>query len=285
MAGRAIIGSEALRAGRLSRHELRRDYVRWHKDVYVPRGLEITPALRAEAAWLRSRRRGVLAGFSAAALHGARWIDPALPAEIIDVNRRRERGVRGRALSVDAVEECTIDGMRVTTAARTAFDLACDLPLPRAVPALDALARAADVRIADLEGIHERHSGRRGIRRCWTAIDLMDAGAESPKETWLRLVLVTAGLPRPQTQILVHNGDHVPLAYIDMGWEDMMVGVEYDGDQHRSDRRQYVKDIKRLELLERLGWRIVRVVAEDHPDDVVRRVKEALARRRSIRAA
>lgn len=99
--------------------------------------------------------------------------------------------------------------MRVTTAARTAFDL----PLPRAVPALDALARAADVRIADLEGIHERHSGRRGIRRCWTAIDLMDAGAESPKETWLRLVLVTAGLPRPQTQILVHNGDHVPLAY------------------------------------------------------------------------
>ncbi|MGC7215218.1 DUF559 domain-containing protein, partial [Mycobacteroides abscessus subsp. massiliense] len=117
------------------------------------------------------------------------------------------------------------------------------------------------------------------------AIDLMDAGAESPKETWLRLVLVTAGLPRPQTQILVHNGDHVPLAYIDMGWEDMMVGVEYDGDQHRSDRRQYVKDIKRLELLERLGWRIVRVVAEDHPDDVVRRVKEALARRRSIRAA
>ncbi|MGC7313001.1 endonuclease domain-containing protein, partial [Mycobacteroides abscessus] len=120
---------------------------------------------------------------------------------------------------------------------------------------------------------------------CWTAIDLMDAGAESPKETWLRLVLVTAGLPRPQTQILVHNGDHVPLAYIDMGWEDMMVGVEYDGDQHRSDRRQYVKDIKRLELLERLGWRIVRVVSEDHPDDVVRRVKEALARRRSIRAA
>ncbi|SKU41876.1 Uncharacterised protein [Mycobacteroides abscessus subsp. abscessus] len=46
-----------------------------------------------------------------------------------------------------------------------------------------------------------------------------------------------------------------------------------------------MKDIKRLELLERLGWRIVRVVAEDHPDDVVRRVKEALARRRSIRAA
>lgn len=58
-----------------------------------------------------------------------------------------------------------------------------------------------------------------------------------------------------------------------------MVGVEYDGDHHRSDRRQYVKDIQRLEMLEGLGWLIVRVVAEDHPDDIIRRVLEALARR------
>lgn len=58
-----------------------------------------------------------------------------------------------------------------------------------------------------------------------------------------------------------------------------MVGVEYDGDHHRSNRRQYVKDIQRLEMLEGLGWLIVRVVAEDHPDDIIRRVREALARR------
>lgn len=110
----------------------------------------------------------------------------------------------------------------------------------------------------------------------------MDGGSQSPKETWLRLVLIRAGLPRPQTQIMVHDGGYVPLAYIDMGWEDVLVGVEYDGDQHRTDRRQYVKDIKRTELLESLGWRIVRVVAEDHPDDVVRRVKEALASRGAL---
>ncbi|ALR10548.1 hypothetical protein BST43_17085 [Mycobacteroides saopaulense] len=280
-----IVGSEAVRAGHVTRYQLRRDYVPWHKDVYIPRGMAITPHLRAEAAWLRSRRRGVLAGFSAAALHGARWVDPGLPAEIIDANRRREPGVRGRALSVAAEEVCVIRGMQVTTAARTAFDLSCDHPLSKAVPALDALARATDLSIADIRQVLERHPGRRGIRTAWAAIDLMDAGAQSPKETWLRLVLVRAGLPRPQTQIVVHNGDHVPLAYIDMGWEDVMVGVEYDGDQHRSDRRQYVKDIKRLELLASLGWLIVRVVAEDHPDDVVRRVKEALARRGLNRAA
>ena len=69
------------------------------------------------------------------------------------------------------------------------------------------------------------------------------------------------------------------MAYLDLGWEDYMVAVEYDGDQHRVDRRQYVKDIRRLESLERMGWVIVRVVAEDHPADILRRIRRALESR------
>ena len=64
-----------------------------------------------------------------------------------------------------------------------------------------------------------------------------------------------------------------------MGWEETKVAVEYDGDQHRSSRAQYVRDIRRLETLERMGWIVVRVVAEDHREDVIRRVLEARARR------
>ena len=71
--------------------------------------------------------------------------------------------------------------------------------------------------------------------------------------------------------------DGIPLAYLDLGWEDYMVAVEYDGDQHRSDRAQYVKDIRRIQMLERMGWIIVRVVAEDRPANIVRRVRQALA--------
>jgi hypothetical protein len=89
-----FFGSEALAARRLSRYELRRRYIGLHQDVYVSRDTELTPALRAKACWLRSRRRGILAGFSAAALHGARWIDPARPATIIDTNRRPAAGVQ-----------------------------------------------------------------------------------------------------------------------------------------------------------------------------------------------
>jgi very-short-patch-repair endonuclease len=64
-----------------------------------------------------------------------------------------------------------------------------------------------------------------------------------------------------------------------MGWEDVKVAVEYDGEQHRSDRRQYTRDLRRLEMLQRLGWLIIRVVAGDRPAEIVRRVRAALARR------
>ncbi|BBN46057.1 hypothetical protein MOKP45_13090 [Mycobacterium avium subsp. hominissuis] len=69
------------------------------------------------------------------------------------------------------------------------------------------------------------------------------------------------------------------MAYLDMGWEDLKVAVEYDGDHHRSDRRQYGWDIRRSEMLQRLGWIVVRVVAGDRPADIIARVREARARR------
>ena len=58
-----------------------------------------------------------------------------------------------------------------------------------------------------------------------------------------------------------------------------MVAAEYDGDHHRKDRKQYLKDIRRLEMLERLGWIVVRVVAEDRPLDVLNRIRQALISR------
>ena len=64
-----------------------------------------------------------------------------------------------------------------------------------------------------------------------------------------------------------------------MGWRDFQVAVEYDGDHHRKDRRQYVKDIARLRMLEALGWIVIRVIAEDKPQDVIARVEAALVSR------
>ena len=275
-----FFGSEALAARRLSRYELRRRYIGLHQDVYVSRDTELTPALRAKACWLRSRRRGILAGFSAAALHGARWIDPARPAMIIDTNRRPAAGVQVWEERIADDEICLVDGMRLTTPARTALDLARRYSLNDAVAAVDALAQAVELKSVDIELLVDRYRGRRGMKGAAPALELIDGGAQSPKETWLRLLLLNAGFPRPQTQIAVRNEWGWVDAYLDMGWEDIKVAVEYDGDQHRSSRYQYVKDIRRLEMLDqRYGWLVVRVVSEDRPDDVIRRVAAARARR------
>lgn len=278
MAG-PFLGSEAVAAGIATHSQLRRHYTRVFRDVYVNEGAEMTPALRAHAAWLWSRRRGTIAGFSAAALHGSKWIEATRAVDIIHDNRHPAPGLQiwGDRIASDEIEK--IHGVPVTTGARTALDLACWYPLTTSVAALDALSRATELNPVDVEPLLSRYRGRRGIESARVALDLVDAGAQSPKETWLRLVLVHAGLPRPQTQIPVCDEFGDVIAYLDMGWDDIKVGVEYDGEQHRKDRGQYSWDVRRLERVERHGWILVRVLAGDRPAEIVRRVREARARR------
>ena len=180
---------------------------------------------------------------------------------------------------IDDDEICLVDGVPVTSPARTALDLARRHPLGVAVAAIDALGQAVELKPADVELLVDRYRGRRGMQKARAALELIDCGAQSPKETWLRLLLIRADLPAPQTQIAVRNEWGYAEAYLDMGWEDIKVCVEYDGDHHRMDRAQYVKDIRRLEMLERRGWIVVRVVAEDRAADILTRVRRALASR------
>jgi hypothetical protein len=67
-----FVGSEAIARGVLTKSQLETRYYRVLRDVYVDRDAEITAKLRAEAGWLWAGRRGVVAGFSAAALHGSK---------------------------------------------------------------------------------------------------------------------------------------------------------------------------------------------------------------------
>lgn len=276
-----FVGSEAVASGFLVKSALRTRYTKLFHDVYVSPDAELTPHLRAVAGWLWSRRRGIIAGLSASALHGAKWIDATAPLEIIHSNRNPLPGIRVHGDAIDEDEIVVIEGVPVTTPTRTALDVGCWYPRSEAVAAIDALARATDLKLPDVDLLAERYPGRRGIRHARTSLGLVDAGAQSPRETWLRLLLIQAGLPRPQTQIPVCDGFGETIAYLDMGWEDMKVAVEYDGDQHRSDRWQYNRDIRRLERLERLGWIVVRVVAGDKAAEITRRVRSALARRAS----
>lgn len=131
-------------------------------------------------------------------------------------------------------------------------------------------------KVDDVQALALRHEHVKGLRRVGPVLDLVDAGAESPKETWLRLLLIDAGYPRPQTQIPVLGPDGYPRYRLDMGWEDKLIAVEYDGDDHRELPR-IRKDIVRLEYLARLRWKHIRVVAGMTDREVLARVARAWA--------
>ncbi len=88
-------------------------------------------------------------------------------------------------------------------------------------------------------------------------LPLVDGGAAVTTGEPMRLLLLDAGFPQPETQIPVLQGV-LPGGVLDMGWREFMVAVEYDGDHHRTDRRQYVKDIARLRNARSLGWIVIR---------------------------
>ena len=277
--GKPFLGSEAVAMGQLTPYALRSRFSAIHPDVYVPTGTAPTAALRAHAAWLWSRRRGVIAGQSAAALHGAKWVERRAPAELLYDCRRPPKGVRTWSDHVSDDEFHVIAGLPSTTPARTALDIACRYPLEKAVAAIDALARATELKVADVKLIAERHRGRRGIRRARMALDLVDAGAESPRETWLRLLLIRAGFPPPQTQIPVYDAWDQLVAVLDMGWAEIKVGLDYEGDHHRTSPTQFNRDIRRHETVTGLGWIDLRVTREDTEAGIIGRVADAWQRR------
>ena len=274
----AFIGSEALAAGRLTPYALRSRFVAIHPDVYLPRGAELTASLRAKAAWLWSRREGVIAGQSAAAMHGAKWVDARLPAELLWGNRRPSTGIRTWSDRIADDEVAVINGFLVTTPARTALDIACRYPLGKAVAAIDALARATHLKMADVELLADRYKGRRGIRKARTVVDLVDSGAESPQETWLRLLVIRNGFPRPKTQIPVYDEYGALVAVLDMGWEDIKLALDYEGAHHR-DPVRFNKDIRRHDDVTEVGWIDIRVTSQDTEGGIFRRLAAAFARR------
>jgi hypothetical protein len=271
-----FLGSEALACGALSRHELRTRYRAVFPNVYLSNDAELSLERRISAAWLWSKRTATIVGAAAAALHGAKWIPDNVPVELIHTNPRPPHGVLVRRDALMDGETQVMDGRAVTTPERTAFDIGRRGAVRSAVVRLDALARATGLKVNDVLRVAKCHPRAPGLRRLESALELVDPGAQSPRESYLRLLLNDAGLPRPQTQIPVLGVDGIPVAHLDLGWEDYLVAVEYDGDHHRTDRRQYVKDVRRLEMLELMGWIIVRVVAEDSPAATVRRVRAAL---------
>ncbi|MDL5159532.1 hypothetical protein [Actinomycetospora termitidis] len=255
--------SDAVAAGDTSWGKLRGPgYLRVAPNTWVAAGAEQTAALRVQTLSVWSGGVGVIAGPLAALAWKADcpWDD----AELIMPTPRRitPAGVRVRVDRLPDDEVTERYGARITTPARTAFDLARRTPFVEAVAAVDAVAWRCHLTAEHLLEVAARHPRARGIVQVRRVAEFMDGGAMSPQETRLRLLFVLAGLPRPETQypILLKSGFD---AHLDLGWPDpppgrRPVGAEYDGPEHRSPFGQG-KDCLRDGDLDDLDWDITRV--------------------------
>jgi hypothetical protein len=249
-------------------------------DVYVGSLAEVDTATWVRAVALWGRGAGVVAGPLAALAFGAEcpWDEER---EIIMPTSRRptsaEISVRRDRLLPGEV--CTRFGVRVTSPARTAFDLARRAPLVEAVAAVDSVAFRCKLAPEHLLAVAAAHPAARGSVQVRRVAELMDGRAMSLMETRARLVFVLRGLPAPipQYEVRVTDGGR---RWLDLGWPKVpegrrKVGLEFDGPEHRTitgQNRDHLRDAD----LDDLGWEIVRIGAAQVLDE---RLADALAAR------
>ncbi len=121
--------------------------------------------------------------------------------------------------------------------------------------------------------------GSPGAGRALWALERIRTGVDSFAETQLRLLLARYRLPEPTTDCPIEVAGGLIL-HSDLGYPGAGIAIEYEGDEHRTDRRRWMRDIRRRELMEDAGWRVIRVVQADLDDPTA-----LIARLRRLTAA
>jgi len=149
-----------------------------------------------------------------------------------------------------------------TSPAWTAVEVARSLRRPRALATLDAALRSGTVKRPDLWRAAVEQEGRRGIVAVRDLIPLADGRAESPMESEARLAMIDGGLPTPELQFEVIDGNR-EIRRLDFAWPEQLVAVEYDGVDWHSSPEAMRRDRRRAAALLDVRWVVIAIVFED----------------------
>lgn len=261
----------------------------YHKVVYnryVLASVPITLELRAQAALDVSPRASHVSHHTAARLWGA--VVPETPDVHVSVlastaqsARSLRQGLRSH-LMVAEPATTVLRGLRLSTPEQVFLDLAgAGLDLIDLVVAGDSLVKGCRTSREKLVAASAAWRGA-GAKRARAAASRVRTGVDSPMETRLRLLLVLAGLPEPEVNLIWRHPDGSWKRRFDLSYPGLKLIVEYDGRHHAEDTQQWQHDLKRREELDALGWRIIVVTREDlrvRPEQVLDRVRDAMRAR------
>lgn len=256
-------------------------------DPVRERELSLVRALgtRLTAGQLLSHRSAALL-WGAPVPHAGR---PQLHAAAVSPGTRpRIRGVIGHSIAAERCEVQRLHGLPVSSAACT-WAMLADLPLARLVALGDYFVRlhrpgwgrpnAGRPPHTSLDSLERAVSlgwwkGQRNLER---ALPLIREDSWSPRESFVRFEIVSAGLPEPQLNIDVFEGGSF-LGCVDLAYPQHRIAIEYQGEMHST---RYAADIERIERLRAAGWIVIQVTKHllARPEELVRRIDIALRRR------
>lgn len=115
-----------------------------------------------------------------------------------------------------------------------------------------------------------------GIRRCRLALRVIRENTDSSMETRTRLALMRYGLPAPDVNYELTVAGTSRSLYLDMAYPTLKIAIEYDGNHHRFSSDQVLRDDKRRDMIEAMGWRYLKVTFVDLSNE---RAEEELSQR------
>lgn len=183
----------------------------------------------------------------------------------------RRPGVVGHRAKLDTSDVVEVDGLRLTTPARTWLDLAPLLKDPLdLVAAGDALLQRSDgpprpdgvlganplATLTEIDAAMRRRRSVKGIQAAREARPMLREGVDSAPESRMRMVVVSAGLPEPVVNPVLVLGSGVR-RQPDLALLEWKLALQYDGGGH-AEQAQVNRDIWRDDDFDRHDWRTVK---------------------------
>jgi hypothetical protein len=220
---------------------------------------------------------------TAAALHGFDTEEPA-DFHVLSPPGSRLRSADGLVVHRRDGAPLVMVGERpATSPAWTAVEVARSLRRPRLLATLDAALRSRSCSQPELWLAASQQAGRRGIVAVRDLIPLADGLAESPMESEARLAMIDGGLPIPELQYEIIDGNG-ELRRVDFAWPEQCVAVEYDGLDWHSGSDAMRRDRRRQAALQDVGWIVIAIVFDDvryRAWEFVARIERQLRRSRA----
>lgn len=216
-------------------------------------------------------------GFRAVASHRAAAQIHLLPGrrELVEITCPRWRRahqdlvVVHETKALDPIDVTIVDGIPVTTPARTLFDL-CSIKeygFGMIELAFENGLRRGLFSTSEIAALERRLSrpGRAGgptLRRLLAMRAPNQRPTDSEPETLLRQALRKRGFPEPVAQHEIWVGGEF-IARPDLAYPDAKVAIEYDSDEYHEGRLATLRDRRRRQRLLALGWITVDVGSKD----------------------